>query len=79
MTCPTSDYKNRPIFNPVTKECGARVKFPIEGKCHAYRECFVDMKVSPFGRWKEIKCESNQHFDPITRECIDAKDSTCGI
>ena len=80
VQCFTSNPNNRPIFDPETKECVDRkTKFEIKTECLSYKECYVNKTISPFGKWTEFSCESDQHFDPVRQYCIDSKDSTCGI
>jgi hypothetical protein len=78
MQCFTSDPKNRPIFDPKTKECiDKNTKFVIKGDCQSYRRCYVNKEVSPYGKWIEFACESDKHFDQERQECINSNESNC--
>ncbi len=76
--CPTNGKGQRLMFNPITNSCKDNEKLPIDGQCQSYKQCLVIDSVSPFGKWTEISCGSDQHFDQVSQKCIDAKISTCG-
>ena len=78
MQCFTSDPKNRPIFDPKSKECvDKNTKFGIKGDCQSYRRCYVNKEISPYGKWTEFACESDKHFDQERQECINSNESNC--
>ena len=78
MQCFTSDPKNRPIFDPDTKECVDRnTKFKMKGDCQSYRECYMNKEVSPYGKWIEFACESDTHFDQERQKCVNSNESNC--
>lgn len=77
--CPTNGSGIRKMFNPLTNNCTDSIKLNITNKCNSYKECLVMDQVSPFGKWVETRCESDQqYFDFENQKCMDIKNSTCG-
>jgi hypothetical protein len=66
------------MFNPITNSCTENKKLLVGGKCQTYHECSVIDKVSPYGKWVDKMCETGQHFNQETQNCIPSETSTCG-
>ena len=75
--CPINSI-GRQMFNPQTNNCTDNIKLEVDGKCHSYRECLVIDTISPFGKWKELKCGENRHFNKKQQNCVILSESTCG-
>ena len=66
------------MFDPDKKQCVKKSKIAIEGECNSFRECIIMEGISHVEKWSTTKCQGSLHFDPISEECIDSNDSTCG-
>jgi len=76
--CPTDRTGKRQMFNPITKSCTDKVKLPVDGKCQSFKECLFIESVSMNGKWTELFCGPDQHFDQESQKCIEEETSTCG-
>lgn len=76
--CPIDWLGYRTMFNPQVNNCTEKMMLSVEGKCQSYEQCIVLDSVSPFGKWSENACQSDQHFEFKSQRCINSIDSTCG-